>query len=186
MRLFKAKKLLDGPQALARGSASPVPVLSPAEAANNATYNDIIVLAGSTPQSAQTNAALLLLGGSKFEPELPEEGPIAGPTETPPIYPCVTDAVVPSVFNSPNESNQHPVEPPMAPIPHAASTDNVCSINNASSTESSHVRNQGVEARLMRDQLRPRTPPPGTGHCQPTATIARNGIGKFWLFWLVL
>ncbi|XP_053657875.1 uncharacterized protein LOC128706956 [Anopheles marshallii] len=187
MRLFKAKKLLDGPQALARGSASPVPVLLPTEAANNATYNDIIVLAGSAPQSAQSNALLLLGTASKYEPELPSlvcEEVSEGP-ETSSIFPItpLTDATAASNVSVPSDGNQPPTDPPMAPIPHAASTDNVCSINNASSAELSHVRNQGVEARLMREHLRPRTPPPG--HGQPTATIARNGIGTLAGFRMV-
>uniref|UniRef100_A0A4Y0BIW7 PDZ domain-containing protein n=1 Tax=Anopheles funestus TaxID=62324 RepID=A0A4Y0BIW7_ANOFN len=183
MRLFKAKKLLDGPQALARGgSSSPVPVLSPAEVANNATYNEIIVLASSAPQSAQSNTLLLLGAASKFETELPSlvgEEVSGGQIETLSPFP-VTDATAAGSIFVPSDGNQTTTDPPMAPIPHAASTDNVCSINNASSAESSHVRNQGVEVRLMRDQLRPRTPPPGTGYGQPTATIARNGIVFTW------
>uniref|UniRef100_A0A182T1Y0 Uncharacterized protein n=1 Tax=Anopheles maculatus TaxID=74869 RepID=A0A182T1Y0_9DIPT len=165
MRLFKAKKLLEGPQVLARGGAT----ASSTEATyDNATYNDIIVLAGSTTSQS-----------AKFEPDLPSL--VSEEVETHAGTDATTAPPVSSAFVSP-DCNQHLTEPSMAPIPHASSTDNVvCSINNTSTPESPHVRNQGVEARLMRDHLRPRTPPPGSqlGHGQPNATIGRNGIGKW-------
>ncbi|XP_050080067.1 serine-rich adhesin for platelets [Anopheles maculipalpis] len=174
MRLFKAKKLLEGPQVLARGGA-----VSPAEATNNATYNDIIVLASSgTPQSA------------KFESDLPSL--VSEEVSTGTEAHTASDAPSVPTLNAfaPPDNNQHPIDlpTPMAPIPHAGSTDNVvCSINNASSAESSHVRNQGVEALLMREHLRPRTPPPGSQlvHGQPNATIGRNGIGTLAGFRMV-
>uniref|UniRef100_A0A182UTI7 Uncharacterized protein n=1 Tax=Anopheles merus TaxID=30066 RepID=A0A182UTI7_ANOME len=176
MRLFKAKKLLEGPQVLARGStASPsAPVLSPiSEPANASAYNDIIVLPGS---AAPAN--------SKFDSELPsllsEVVEVLGGCNSPAT--SVADTPAPDApgsgqLDTPDSNQTLPPADPMAPVA-SMGTDNVCSINNASSAESPHIRNQSVEARLMRDQRRPRTPsPPGTGqHGQPTATIGRNGI----------
>ncbi|XP_040161925.1 serine-rich adhesin for platelets isoform X2 [Anopheles arabiensis] len=179
MRLFKAKKLLEGPQVLARGSsASPAaPALSPIEPANASAYNDILVLPGS---AAPAN--------SKFDSELPsllsEVVEVIGGCNSPAT--SVADTPAPDApgsgqLDTPDCNQTLPPADPMAPVASMA-TDNVCSINNASSAESPHVRNQGVETRLMRDQRRPRTPsPPDTGqHGQPTATIGRNGIVFTW------
>uniref|UniRef100_A0A182QUR9 Uncharacterized protein n=1 Tax=Anopheles farauti TaxID=69004 RepID=A0A182QUR9_9DIPT len=188
MRLFKAKKLLDGPQVLARGGT---PTLSPADSAVTANsaagYNDIIGLTGSAGTQAQSQSAT-----GKYDGELPSllttNDELTTCSDTPTDAPVATVSLLHDCNQHPSAEESTTVMAP-APSPSTGPTDTVCSINNASVGEPSHVRNQAAgdaSTRLIRDHLRPRTPPlePSiNGHIP--AAIGRNGIGTLAGFRMV-
>ncbi|KFB36288.1 hypothetical protein ZHAS_00003408 [Anopheles sinensis] len=153
MRLFKTKKLLDGPQVLSRGSAPPS-LVSLDVAGPPPVHNDIIVVVpGSAAQSALHPASVgvgpvssFLVGHSKIVPPAGdkigepltnvEAGDGAPKTDTPNTTPNPTVATIAppdaaATATKPSEPNQHPASMVVNGTTVGSTDNSICSINNA-------------------------------------------------------
>ncbi|XP_058126663.1 uncharacterized protein LOC131285637 [Anopheles ziemanni] len=151
MRLFKTKKLLDGPQVLSRGSAPPSLVSLDVAGSPPPVHNDIIVVVpGPATQSALHPASVgggpvssFLVGHSKIVPPTGDKigepltnvdvGDGAPNTDTPNT--TTVGTIVPpdaaATASKPSEPNQHPASMVVSGTTVGSTDNSICSINNA-------------------------------------------------------